>query len=1291
MRSQSRALLAAACRYALLAILLLGLTGVDSLRSSAQEVTPTAESVVDETPTTDPTQEPTATLEPTQEPTVTLEPTQEPTATLEPTQEPTVTLEPTSTPEPAESPAETPAETPSPTPTIEATATTTSIASPTSTLTKAPTRTATSEVSASAVNGTARLKAVDKNGNLVRRVAFDIYKDKGNGALGDKITFIGDTNDDGFTFYTAAPGNYVAVGSPFYPHPGLGQPTNTRFTIVADTTKYYTVVFLPLSKLVISVKDATTSALVPGACFNLYPPETEPYVPQLGACDADDGAADGKVTVNNVDRYTYLIHQSNGIPDYFTAADRGYKVTTLNTTLQLTISIQMGGRIDYTVTFGGQPLAGSCSRIWTADTQGEPDQYAGGACDSDDGANDGKIAFRGLAADDYAVWLDPPSGYVKPGFKTAHVVLRQSTALSADVVKTGVLTIHIKNELNQPLTGGCFILSRFENDSYYDSTHLCDGGGGDADGTIEVANLQPANYAITQYGTVLGYVPIPPVFFTMTTADESIDAVFGVGAAIVIHLKDGNGDALPGGCFGVAGAIEGDPTMSVGSCDSWDGSNDGTTTMKGLRARSYEITQGTAPPKFGLAAPQSFTATGTETHTFEMVNLPYGKIVIHKKKPNQQFLAGACFASFLQVNGADSYPSFYACDSDDGSSDGIIEIEVPAGAHRLQEYAAPPGYVPAEDVFVQVTSNATTETTIVDPIQSTITVSAEEVWGDPVGGLCWSLQKTGVEGFNSACDWQDGLDDGKTHFDSLKSGEYTVTLSSEVPSGHQFQPLSRIQLEAMTDQTVMAVFNQGAPKLKLGTYINNVTTTTIELYFESNQPVHGLVEYGLTDALGNSASGLEAFSAEQPIIITGLQPGMTYFLRVHGENGNGEFTEEIFSLRTRVAGPTGTVEIRKLNASSQPLPGACFSVFVNAGSAALGRWVAGGCDDFDANPLDGKLTLSGLPPGNYVLVEDQAPDGFSLAKKRTFAIVAGTTKVLTVKDTAGGSTLYAIARDEKDKAIPGMCFEIYTRLSNNVVGEYVAGSCDDFDGLDGVTALRGLNKGKYYLWESFVVQGYIRGELTPFEFTSNRTSMELSIRTYSRKADSSVIARTKDSTGALLPGACFGLYGDAGSGKLGSFVDYACDGDDGRADGLTYFFGLNKNTKYVLLELTAPAGQQVGLKKAFTKGSKQNVFSITQKPGGHALKITNLQGTTSTKLKGACFGLYRLVSGQWQLVTLNCDSDDGANDGVTRIVAVPPGTYRVYETTVPAGYKQPAPTTVTIGTSDRSITVRTFK
>ncbi|HET7057060.1 MAG TPA: SpaA isopeptide-forming pilin-related protein, partial [Thermomicrobiales bacterium] len=174
-------------------------------------------------------------------------------------------------------------------------------------------------------------------------------------------------------------------------------------------------------------------------------------------------------------------------------------------------------------------------------------------------------------------------------------------------------------------------------------------------------------------------------------------------------------------------------------------------------------------------------------------------------------------------------------------------------------------------------------------------------------------------------------------------------------------------------------------------------------------------------------------------------------------------------------------------------------------------------------------------------------------------------------------------------------------------------------------------------------------------------------------------------------GACFSFYFSAGGTVLGSWLGNQCDGSDGRNDGITHIVLDGVEGRLVALEYLAPRGYVAGKKVAFTKerGTFKNV-RLEQVAGGVSVKVTTYKGATTSKLPNACYGLYRAVGTTWEFMTVACDGWDGAADGVVRIVGVAAGTYRLYQTTTPAGYKMPAYVSVTVGTTTKSVVVRTY-
>jgi murein DD-endopeptidase MepM/ murein hydrolase activator NlpD len=78
-------------------------------------------------------------------------------------------------------------------------------------------------------------------------------------------------------------------------------------------------------------------------------------------------------------------------------------------------------------------------------------------------------------------------------------------------------------------------------------------------------------------------------------------------------------------------------------------------------------------------------------------------------------LAGACFQAYADAGGgARGEYRGATCDGDDGAADGVAVLRLPAGAAVLGQVVAPPGFVPAADVSVEVVADAVTEVTVVN-------------------------------------------------------------------------------------------------------------------------------------------------------------------------------------------------------------------------------------------------------------------------------------------------------------------------------------------------------------------------------------------------------------------------------------------------------------------------------------------------------------------------------------------------------------------------------------------------
>jgi uncharacterized surface anchored protein len=377
------------------------------------------------------------------------------------------------------------------------------------------------------------------------------------------------------------------------------------------------------------------------------------------------------------------------------------------------------------------------------------------------------------------------------------------------------------------------------------------------------------------------------------------------------------------------------------------------------------------------------------------------------------------------------------------------------------------------------------------------------------------------------------------------------------------------------------------------------------------------------------------------------------------------------------------VTIRTTDTAGVLRPGACYNVYQDAGSGQLGAYAGLGCDQFDQSPTDGRTRIGGLTAGNYVLVETVAPSGFQLAANRSFTLLAGEQRTISVKNVTGGGSVAITARDENNARVLLACYSIFTDDGGGVFGAFISYACDDYDGTDGTTRISGLPIGAYLAWQEGVPTGHIRGPEVAFRITATAPNKTITMYTATNQAANSLLFRTVSSSGTLLPGACFALYFAEGS-PAGS----ACDGDDGSFDGRTYFTKVEPG-EFSAVEYRAPAGFRVGKTFSFTKGSSQRTLNVTQVTGGTSLKLTTFKGTTSSRLTGACYVVYRLItSTSGVLAAFACDSSDGALDGVTTITGLVRGSYVVQQTTTHIGYRTPADQRVTIESSPKSLVFR---
>jgi hypothetical protein len=581
-----------------------------------------------------------------------------------------------------------------------------------------------------------------------------------------------------------------------------------------------------------------------------------------------------------------------------------------------------------------------------------------------------------------------------------------ATAKSIDAEQTvETLTIFKVDEQGQPLTdnhvGACFAVDLPGPD-----IPDCDRDDGANDGTI-VLGLPPGTYLLEEQHAPDGYSGINPQQITVVAGGPNEITVANTPLPELTILKvDEQGLPLTDGDRGACFRLE----VTGDICDSDDGVNDGSITIK-VAPGEHFLQEAHAPKGFASGPRQQVTVVAGEQNEVTVVNLPISeKVTVHTVEELGQPLtddqAGACF----YLSGKNSSWQFYACDSDDGASDGTVVLPAPPGDGQLSQSRGLDGYFMAEPLEVTIVAGGPNEITVVNKRQYVLTVFVVDQFGrrvtgrSPFGlplGACFIVQTSWSDdprgpsvNSDSACDdYEDGDDlDGIVRL--LAPAQEVRLVEDRTPSGYYGSEPQLVTVHP-TGQNVVFVVNIGPAPL------------TIHLVDEDGEP--------LTDDQGGAC-----FKVSNPSDFEGAH------FACDGEDGTNDGTISFVVFPGTVTieqnrAPTGyewapsqTVEmpftgateitvinfpyeeltIFTVDEAGQPITddefGACFDV---SPSDTLSL----GCDS-DDGVNDGTITVLAAR-GDVRISEYRAPDGYIAGAVQSFTVVPGGPNEITVTNS----------------------------------------------------------------------------------------------------------------------------------------------------------------------------------------------------------------------------------------------------------------------------------------------------
>ena len=620
------------------------------------------------------------------------------------------------------------------------------------------------------------------------------------------------------------------------------------------------------------------------------------------------------------------------------------------------------------------------------------------------------------------------------------------------------------------------------------------------------------------------------------------------------------------------------------------------------------------------------------TLTFE--NAPYGTLMVRKYSDSGMQLSGAV----VKIEHIESGATYTGETNYSGVA---VFDEIQPGAYRVQEIAAPAGYIMDDTVYTAtVLSGDTVEVPIVNEEKPGLRIikydsKNQKALPDVSFEIFHDTQSLGIFKTDEF---------GEILLTDLEPGTY---LAKEVATDSEHiintNP-QQIELEGSDGILELIFFNDQKP----GIHLVKLDSTTLEPQANARFRI---------EHVGGTFSKEYVTDENGEIDLTALEPGAYKVTELEAPDGyliddatrviqiNGNENAQFVFTNTRMP----SFRLVKLDSfNSEGLPGATFRIAkIEDGTHYLDR----------ITDTTGEINISDLEPGVYSIIEMDAPEGYVKdLREYHVELFPGQTSELVVSNDRMPNLEILKTDAITGKPVAGVTFTV-KRVDSSTLTTVTSDE-------NGRCFLEKLMPGVYEIWEQSVPDGYLLNEehqmITLFP---NRTG---TVQFQNYPKPTLTVNKIDSITGDPIKGAKFSVTFKSDKTSTGEIRNLGTFYSDENGQ-----FKLDKldDGWYTITELEPASGYSIkdpASQELYVEAGRGKVVTFENTPLS-AIVVKKVDANTSDPLQGAWFRVRFLGGTSGTGGTIIAERQTSAN-GTFVLTGLKAGTYIVEEISAPNGY-----------------------